>query len=294
MSQDKDETYLLAHAMGVYDVPPRPTAPHDDSVDSIIQTLSRTHLPSEPVNFSIMMTAYAPSLDRSCDSQNPSTPERASVASPPTSSSASPSCYDNSKLGSVGDINYSPPSDEDEEYLPTQTICPERKKRKVGVRAKSTSTRSSTSESEKTTDSSRGHRRSHPYKQPNHSRNFQRRDGARLINKASEFQCPVAGCDHTQKNRRIPDLKRHVATHDRWIEPEKWTCCGVGMDRAHLCGQWITAGMSKEEQIKAGAYEFKGKLMVGGCLNTFSRRDALKRHVDNPKISCVGDMNSYF
>ena len=280
--------------MRVYEASPYPPAPHDDSVDSTTQTLSRIHLPSEPVNFSTMMTAYAPSFDYSCDSQTPSTPERASVASPPTSSSPSPFCFDNSKLGGEGDTEYTPPSDEDEEYRLAQAISSERKKRKVRVRVKPTSTRSSTSESEKTTVSSHSHRRSHPYKQPNHSRNFQRQDGARLVNKSSEFQCPVAGCDHTQKNRRISDLKRHVATHDRWIEPGKWTCCGIEMERAHFYGQGIIVGMSKEEQIVAGAYEFKGKLMIGGCLNTFARRDALKRHVDNPKISCVGDMDSYF
>ena len=279
--------------MGVFGVPSRPPAPHDDSVDSITQTLSRTHLPSEPVNYSAMMAAYASSFDHSCDSQTTSTPERASIASPSTSSSPSPSCYDSSKPNGEGDNDYSPPSDEDEEYRLTQATSSERK-RKVRVRAKSTPTRSFISESEKAIAPSRGHRRSHPYKQSNHSRNFQRQDGARLVNKASEFQCPVAGCDHTQKNRRIPDLKRHIATHDRWIEPGKWTCCGIGMERAHFYGQGIIVGMSKEEQIKAGAYEFKGKLMIGGCLNTFARRDALKRHVDNPKISCVGEIDSYF
>ena len=33
-----------------------------------------------------------------------------------------------------------------------------------------------------------------------------------------------------------------------------------------------------------GAYVFGGQLMIGGCMRTFTRRDALKRHVDNPNI----------
>jgi hypothetical protein len=115
-----------------------------------------------------------------------------------------------------------------------------------------------------------------------------------LIDKESDFQCPVVGCDYVQKNQRIPDLKRHVVTHDRWMEPGKWTCCGVGMERAYLYGKGIEEGMTDEECIKAGAYMFNGRLMIGGCMKTFARRDALKRHVDNPNISCVGHMDTYY
>ena len=65
------------------------------------------------------------------------------------------------------------------------------------------------------------------------------------------------------------------------------------MDRAHLYGKGIEEGMTRDECIRAGAYDFRGQLMIGGCMKTFARRDALKRHVDNPKIPCVGHMDSY-
>ena len=281
--QDEHETRLPVQAMGVYDVPPHPQAARDASVDSITQTLSRTHLPSEPVDCSTTTAAYASSFDRSCDFQTSSTPEGASVVSPPTDSSHSPSHYDGSKPDGDSDSD----SDEDEEFRPTQAASSQRKKARVR-------TRSSTSGSKKSIGSSRGHRRSHPYKGPIPSRNFQRQDGTGFVNKASIFQCPVVECDYTQKNKRIPDLKRHVMTHYRCVEPGKWTCCGVGVEIGHLYGQGIEAGMSEDEQIEAGAYMFKGKLMVGGCLQKFARRDSLKRHVDNPKISCVGNMDLYF
>jgi len=71
------------------------------------------------------------------------------------------------------------------------------------------------------------------------------------------------------------------------MEPEKWICCGVGIEIAHLYGRGIEKGMTEEEQTEAGAYLFRGRL-VGGCLKIFARRDALKRRVDNPSISCVG------
>ena len=58
-------------------------------------------------------------------------------------------------------------------------------------------------------------------------------------------------------------------------------------------GRAPTQGMTDEECIKAGAYVFRDRLMIGGCMKTFSRRDSLKRHVDNPKSPCVGHMDSY-
>ena len=246
------------------------------------------------------MTTYRPYFDHGYNSQTPSTPGNVSVASPPSiSPPASSSRSDSSELDSEGDTNYVPPSDDDEEYRPAQvTPSQKQKKRKVAYRSKSRRTtsspaRSASSRSEKST-TSRAHKRVHPYKRCIPSRNFQREDVAERVDRESDFHCPVVGCDHFQKNQRIPDLNRHILTHDRWMEPEKWICYGVSMDIAHLYDRGIEEGMTEEEQIKAGAYMFRGQLRVGGCLKTFARRDALKRHVDNPSIPCIGHMNSYF
>lgn len=255
--------------MGVYEAPPHPPALHDDPVDSLAQTLSVTHFPSEQAGPSTIRD-YAPSLNYSYDSQTFSALEEASVVSPPTSSSTS-SRYNSSQLDGENDINYSPPSDEDEEYRPPRAKTSQRKRKAR----------------------SHSHRRPRPYGHPIRSRNFQREDGARLISSVSDFQCPVEGCGYIQRNQRIPDLERHIRTHERSQDPEKWICCGVGMGIAHLYGQGIEAGMSNEEHIEAGAYNFRGRLMIGGCLETFARRDSLKRHLDNPNSSCVGDMDSY-
>ena len=35
------------------------------------------------------------------------------------------------------------------------------------------------------------------------------------------------------------------------------------------------------------------RLMIGGCLKAFTRMGALKRHVDNPNVSCVGHIRFY-
>ena len=285
--------------MSIFEVSPPALALCDDSVTSITETLSSTHFSPAPVDPSAM-TAYGPYFDHGYNSRAPSTPRNASIASPPpTSSPASSPRFDSSESDGEGDTDYVPPSDDDEEYRPTQaTSSQKQKKPKVTCRSKSrrapfSPARSTSSESEKSANSSRAHRRSHPYKCRIPSRNFQREDGAERIDRKSDFQCPVAGCDHTQKNQRIPDLKRHILTHDRWMEPEKWICCGVSMDIAHLYARGIEEGMTEEEQIKAGAYMFRGQLRIGGCLKTFARRDALKRHIDNRNLPCIGHMNSY-
>jgi len=55
----------------------------------------------------------------------------------------------------------------------------------------------------------------------------------------------VVGCDYTQTNHRVPDLKRHAGTHDQWMEPDKWTRCSVAMDRAHSHNTGIEEGMTE-------------------------------------------------
>jgi len=286
--------------MTIYQVPSPAPTPTDSSVASITQTLSATHLPSTPVDPSTM-TTYPSHFDHGSDSQAPSTPEGESTASPPsTSSPPSSPRSGGSESDGESDTDYVPPSDDDEEYRPTPVTPLRKQKRRKAAskykyprRAAYSPARSTSSESEKSTTSSRASSRPHPYKPRVSFRNFQRDNGARLIDKESDFQCPVVGCNYVQKNQRIPDLRRHVVTHDRWMEPGKWTCCGVGMDRAYLYGRGIEEGMTEEEQIEAGAYLFKNRLMIGGCLKGFARRDALKRHVDNPNVWCVGHMDSY-
>jgi hypothetical protein len=99
-------------------------------------------------------------------------------------------------------------------------------------------------------------------------------------NKTSNpWKCPH--CSWVQHNRRVPDLKRHIRTHMRYAGPERWVCCGVPASRAHEYGVGPSAPQT----------EYNGTLMVGGCQKSFSRRDALKRHLDNTNICCIGDLN---
>ena len=38
----------------------------------------------------------------------------------------------------------------------------------------------------------------------------------------------------------------------------------------------IEQGMADEECVKAGVYLFRGQLVIGGCMEMFARRDALR------------------
>jgi hypothetical protein len=219
------------------------------------------------------------------------------TASPPASPPVSSHCSDSPE--SDGDGDYVPPDDDDDEYLPTQpTSNQKQNKLKTTSNPKSPrpvpfSPSRSTSESGKSGASPRQAGRSHPYRCNGLSRNFQSEDAASFINNELGLHCHVVGCDYIQKNERIPDLRRHIATHGRWMKPDKWICCGVGTDRAHLHKTGISQGMTDGECVEVGAYVFNGRLMIGGCMKTFSRRDSLKRHVDSSKNECVGHMDSY-
>ncbi|KAF5367768.1 hypothetical protein D9758_009828 [Tetrapyrgos nigripes] len=89
-----------------------------------------------------------------------------------------------------------------------------------------------------------------------------------------DFAC--SECSWVQISRRMPDFQRHMNTHNR---PDKWCCKGVLVrDR----------DMYPHIPSDAKAYEFGGQWRVGGCLKTFSRRDALTRHLYNVNVGCFG------
>ncbi|KAI0717021.1 hypothetical protein C8Q76DRAFT_616902 [Earliella scabrosa] len=97
----------------------------------------------------------------------------------------------------------------------------------------------------------------------------------------NQWECPH--CPYIQHNCRVPDLKRHIATHTRASNEVLWVCCGVPVVEAH------TRGIPEEVVREDPAFEFAGRLMVGGCRKTFSRRDALTRHLRREKGRCFGD-----
>lgn len=89
-----------------------------------------------------------------------------------------------------------------------------------------------------------------------------------------DLSCPVEGCSHEQTNGRLPDLRRHILTH---VGTEV-RCIGVPWDLRHL----FPCVSRNYEPYVVGEL---GGLWVGGCLGTFSRPDALRRHLK--KSSCV-------
>ncbi|KAI0754261.1 hypothetical protein C8Q80DRAFT_1117030 [Daedaleopsis nitida] len=94
------------------------------------------------------------------------------------------------------------------------------------------------------------------------------------------WKCPF--CPYVQRNQRKPDLKRHIETHMSPEESPRWICCGVPVGRAPALG--VPDEIAHEEP-----FEFVGMEMVGGCRKTFSRRDALSRHLRRTRGECYGD-----
>ncbi|KAI0760677.1 hypothetical protein C8Q74DRAFT_1441247 [Fomes fomentarius] len=100
----------------------------------------------------------------------------------------------------------------------------------------------------------------------------------------NSWRCPH--CTYVQHNRRSPDFNRHIATHSP-TEKVQWVCCGVPVFDAHAQGV-------PESVIHEEPFEHEGLPMVGGCKRTFSRRDALSRHLGSRKGLCFGDASAIY
>ncbi|KAI0647870.1 hypothetical protein C8Q79DRAFT_536372 [Trametes meyenii] len=93
--------------------------------------------------------------------------------------------------------------------------------------------------------------------------------------------CPI--CRRVQSGTRPPDFKRHLLSH-----------C---VEAAALNDQHVCHGVPYSERRRYGIGEIEdlrrsyvnGVLHVGGCGQSFSRRDARQRHIRNSNNKCVGE-----
>ncbi|KAI0693508.1 hypothetical protein C8T65DRAFT_585661, partial [Cerioporus squamosus] len=104
----------------------------------------------------------------------------------------------------------------------------------------------------------------------------------------NRWKCPH--CPHVQRNRRSPDLRRHIATHTT----QQWVCCGVPLLDAKEHGVPLVDGVPAADGLGETVWQFEGTVMVGGCRRTFSRRDAYGRHLKREKGRCWGDVAALY
>ena len=168
----------------------------------------------------------------------------------------------------------------DEEYVPSPALPPRKRQR------------ASPTPHERKPNSPNGRRTfpndlaKRPTKRPRvapSSRNRQTDSPATIESAAkqtnADLVCPE--CGWKQFNRRLPDFKRHLRTHTRPSEQNQstgWWCKGVPLDEA----------AKYDVPNTTEPYLFLDEWRVGGCQRTFARRDALKRHLDNPNVACLG------
>ena len=103
---------------------------------------------------------------------------------------------------------------------------------------------------------------------------------------SNRWECPH--CPYVQRNRRSPDLKRHIETHTLGARVAAWVCCGVPVENA------VELGLPSELVRDAPLFDFGGVMMVGGCRKVFSRRDALMRHLRKRTGACYGDAGALY
>ncbi len=101
--------------------------------------------------------------------------------------------------------------------------------------------------------------------------------GAPAVPATNRWKCPY--CNYVQGRRRMVDLNRHIATHTKSSDVALWTCCGFPREVARAKGV--------PDDVLREASPIYGR--VGGCWETFSRRDALQRHLRKQKGRCFGD-----
>jgi len=257
---------LGSQSDGVVDLTESPFIPpveYKDHPSSIACATVTCQPPGPPTlaNSPFLLPSASPAL-RPSRSQPPSSASHASIALPDIQADTE----------SDGDAT-------DDEYVPSSSLNPGKRRRSTRSMAAAPLTLAA---SENASVGCAPHPSKRPRSSPP-SRNVQAVPGtvSAASQKNNPWACPY--CKWVQRNHRTPDLKRHIRTHTRFGRPAQWVCCGVPLKDA---GRY---DLPKD----AAPYNWQGKMMIGGCGKEFSRRDALKRHLDNEHITCVGDMNAF-
>ncbi|KAG5639208.1 hypothetical protein H0H81_005687 [Sphagnurus paluster] len=188
-----------------------------------------------------------------------------------------------SSLLSAKDPDYEPEGDSegngtDDEYIPSPRLMPLKRRRASPFCSNSSKRRASASREPQLlpTPSTSVCRPSKKARRPPAARNLQLSwekvkelaDRAPALN----FRCPVD--DYVQRNHRMPDFRRHIWTHAE----SDHQCIGVPL---------VDAAQYKIDPETCDQFIYHEELRVGGCMRTFSRRDALKRHLKNSNLTCV-------
>ncbi|KAK0221890.1 hypothetical protein IW262DRAFT_937763 [Armillaria fumosa] len=185
---------------------------------------------------------------------------------------------------------------DDDDYCPSPPLNPKKRRRSsqpaapAPKKAKVVTTMPPASSSEASTGSSTKPKVARKQRLPPAPRNVQVVD-INLLELLDTMGWQCQACEWEQENHRKPDFVRHLLTHQQPDKNDKtkgFWCKGVRLfDREAYNKLAIRVGREPiPEDAEEIVYLFEQR--VGGCMRSFSRRDALKRHIDNPNNNCYG------
>ncbi|KAJ3557653.1 hypothetical protein NM688_g1357 [Phlebia brevispora] len=97
-------------------------------------------------------------------------------------------------------------------------------------------------------------------------------------------------CKYEPPRNCKAEMARHMNTHTyeerTRLYGHDWFCCGVPVSRAEDFGIKDTSKARTWENMSG---TMGNKLMVGGCGQSFVRRDSYRRHLNGKRCKCVGD-----
>lgn len=97
------------------------------------------------------------------------------------------------------------------------------------------------------------------------------------------FECPAERCEYRMRGKsRVPDFKRHMGAHLREAYPELFdiACKGITLEEFQELSEMEKETVRNATDHDGSPFQWRGgEWRIGGCQRTFSRGDALTRHL---------------